>query len=447
MEVALQSTALALAGPFEVARILQPLAWIGALLILSMAAAQAVGASGGDDEFQEVEEIETIDLIPEDQPSFGMRNVTARLASIFRGASHYYDVRVLSIETTPTGAYLDLFYVRSNFQKRFEQAESPVRVLLPPRAQTAGHDSLEIRAFAEGYRLRTVRLRADTSQTRAVIDLDPLPNTLESVSHQYFAGRTSLTFFTQEQLAFRVQEADDGISVILTETARSREASATLESARSPIVEEMLGEQLGEDLLVQLNYSRRAIENEVEVRSRESFDVARDLHAFTLELLLRNGRNGRNGRSDAVARAHAALSRLTAEDVDGCALEFDSGLRALLDRGALARALTPHGSFTDPYLRAAMRRLGEVSPRGVVSIDGGAVFDPSVPIELEAALSQAADAVGYLALLRGFVAEFEAEPYRSETLRSLVSPELEFERFENFVDVAVGQERACRASR
>jgi len=393
--------------------------------------------SGYDDEFAE---IETIDLIPADQPGFGMRNFVARVASIFRGASYYYEQRVLSIETTPTGAYLDLFYVRSNFQQRFEQAESPVRVLLPPRVQTGNRDSLEIRAFAEGYRLRTVTLRADTAQSRIVIDLDPLPNTLESLSHRYFAGRTSLTFLTKEELAVRVQEAANGISVILTETAQSREASATLDSARSPIVEEMFAEQLGEDLLVQLSYSQQAIESEVEVRSRESYDAARDLHAFTLDLVLRNG------RSEAVAKAHGALSRLTAEHVDGCAREFDGALREQLDRGALARALTPRGSFTDAYLRAAMRRLGEVSPGGVIAFDGGAEFDPSVPIELEAALSQAADATGYLALLRQFAAELEAEPYRMETLRSLVSPELDLESFEKFVDAAESVERDCRAS-
>ena len=36
----------------------------------------------------------------------------------------------------------------------------------------------------------------------------------------------------------------------------------------------------------------------------------------------------------------------------------------------LSRALTPRGAFTDPYLRAAMRRLGEVSPGGVITLGG-----------------------------------------------------------------------------
>ena len=408
---------------------------IGALVILSLLAAPSVAQ---DDEFSE---IETIDMSPDEPASFGARRIGVGLASLFRGSDYYYKEHSVWVETTPAGAVLDLFYLRSNFQRRFEQAESPVRVLLPPRAEASKQDSLTIRAFADGYRLRTVTLSSNTTQERVVIDLDPLPNTLELLSHRYFAGRTSLTFPTKEPLTFRLQEAADGMSVILTETAKSREAAAALSSARSPIVEEMSGQQLGEDLLVQITYGARAMEQEVEVRSRESYDAARELHGFTLDLLLRNG------RAEAVAKAHAALSRLGEPDVTGCTLEFDSELRSRLDPAALARALTPRGSFADPYLRAAMRRLGELSPTGVVSFAGGAKFDPAVPIELDAALSQAAGAVGYLALLRRFVVEFEPEEYRRETLRSLVAPELSLERFGEVVDAAVKSELACQASR
>jgi hypothetical protein len=385
-------------------------------------------------------EIETVDMTPDDRPSFTARSVGAGLGALFRGTTHYYKKHSVMVETTPARAFLDLFYVRSNFQKRFEQAESPVYVQLPKRSETTANDSLTIRAFADGYRQKSVTLPADTTQKRVVIDLEPLPNTLEALSHQYFAGRSSLTFLTKEQLTFRVQEADNGISVILTETAQTPDATATLESARSPIVEEIMGEQLGEDLLVQISYSDEAIENQVEVRSRESYDAARDLHVFTVDLL------PRNGRAEAVARARHALTRLSESDVSGCALEFEANLRSQLDPVALSRALTPSGSFTDPYLRAAMRRLGEVSPGGVVSFAGGVAFNPAVPIELEAALSQAADATGYLVLLRQFVGAFEEEEFRQETLRSLIAPELDLARFEQSVQAADQRERACLAS-
>lgn len=409
-------------------------AWLGAPLALALLASPSFAQS------EDYDEIETIDLSPEDPPTFAMRQITAALASVFRGTSYYYESRVLALETTPPGAFVDLFYVRSNFQKRFEQAETPVRVLLPPRAETRAQDTLTIRAFAEGYRLRTVILPADTTQERVVIDLEPLPNTLASLSHRYFAGRTSLTFLTKEPLTFRLQEAPDGISVILTETAGSPTAGAAIASARSPIVEEMMSEQLGEDLLVKLSYSEKAILGGVDVRSRDSYDASRDLHAFTVDLL------PQNGRARAVEQAHAALSRLRERDVTGCAREFDASLRKLLDPGALARALTPHGAFTDAYLRAAMRRLGEVSPDGVVPFATGLTFDPAILIELEAALSRAADATGYLALLRQFVAELEPEEFRREALRSLIAPELSLERFDSAVDAAEQSEIACLAS-
>ena len=62
------------------------------------------------------------------------RNLFLPLTSPFVGGPGYwYDERELRIDTTPSGAIVDLFYIRSNFQKRYEQAETPVTVILPSR--------------------------------------------------------------------------------------------------------------------------------------------------------------------------------------------------------------------------------------------------------------------------------------------------------------------------
>ena len=98
-------------------------------------------------------------------------------------------------------------------------------------------------------------------------------------------------------------------------------------------------------------------------------------------------------------------------------------LRAQLDRADLARALAVK-SFTQPYLRAAMKRLGEISPGGTVVLTDGTTYRTAIPIELEAAQSQASDVRGFLAMLDSFVAELEPEPYRRETLRGLIAPEV-----------------------
>ena len=94
-----------------------------------------------------------------------------------------------------------------------------------------------------------------------------------------------------------------------------------------------------------------------------------------------------------------------------------------------------------------MRRLGKVSSGSVVVFADGSRYDPQVMIELEAALIQAADAKGFLALLRRFVDGMEAGRYREETMRSLVAPELDAEAFAKVLEIAQASEQACIASR
>ena len=94
-----------------------------------------------------------------------------------------------------------------------------------------------------------------------------------------------------------------------------------------------------------------------------------------------------------------------------------------------------------------MRRLGEISPDdGIVQFGAGTAYRPTVPIELEAALSQAAEARGFLALLRQFVLELEAPEHRRETLRSLIAPELDPMSFGVIMDKAEQAERNCQSA-
>ena len=41
------------------------------------------------------------------------------------GWKYWYEDRMIEVETVPADAALSLYYLRSNFQKRFERAESP----------------------------------------------------------------------------------------------------------------------------------------------------------------------------------------------------------------------------------------------------------------------------------------------------------------------------------
>ncbi len=421
-----------------------PLCWRAlaatcAVLSVLFIGCQAQGPAESTDAAEGEEEpfVEIIDLRPDDLASFGMKNVSAPVASIFRGFGHYYKDREIHIDTTPSGGMVDLFYVRSNFQKRFEQAETPVTVIVPARVDAGERDSVTIRAFAEGYRQKTRTVKVASSVDEVVIDLEPLPNTLDGLSHRYFAGRSTVGFLTGESLSFRVQEASDGFSVILTETAMAPEARAALDDMRSPLVAEVFGQQLGEDLLVKVSLTPAAM-GKTEVRSRQQYNAARDLHEFILELVPNDG-----GRS--VKSALGALAKVNRTDVTGCALSFDSSMREQLDPGSLNRALSPQGDFTDRYVRAAMRRLGEVTPGGSVAFADGSHYRPAVPIELEVSLNQAAGAQGFLSLLRSFVFDLEAEEYRDETYRSLIAPELDTSSFDVILERAKGAETACLA--
>ena len=82
-------------------------------------------------------EVATIDLVPKDAPKWSPNNLFAPITGFFYGGPGYwYDRRVVEIETTPPGAVLDLFYVRRNFQKRYEQSDAPTRVILCAGAGT-----------------------------------------------------------------------------------------------------------------------------------------------------------------------------------------------------------------------------------------------------------------------------------------------------------------------
>jgi hypothetical protein len=330
---------------------------------------------------------------------------------------------------------LDLFYVRASFQKRYEQAESPATVVLPSRVEAGKRDTVTIRALLDGYRQEEVRVRVRSRQKKVVIELSPLPNSLLAVTHTYLAGRASLGFLTTEALTFRMQQRGDGFSLVLTETGMGSEAEATITGVSSPLVKSLRAQQLGEDLVIRIARAGDGID----VRSRQGFDPVRGVHTFALDLV------PADGGAEAVARAKAALARIRSEDVSGCALAYEGALREQLEAAALSRALAPDGSFTDPYLREAMKRLGQLSPGGAVTLTDGSKFRTSAPIELMAAASQSAEAVGYLAMLRKFVAELEPPGSQRQTLRGLVAPELGVERFDAITDIADARERSCLA--
>ncbi|MAE93978.1 MAG: hypothetical protein CL910_04905 [Deltaproteobacteria bacterium] len=374
---------------------------------------------------------EVVQLAPADRADWSPGNLFG-----FLRPGHNYGERFIRVRTVPEGALVDLFYIRSNFQKRYEQAESPVKVLLPQRIQAGPRDAVTIRAFHEGYRQKEVSIRVASSQDEVLLELEALPNLLVAASHVYLAGRSSMSFLTKEALQVRVQNRSDGFSVILAETAKGEEAGETLDQVSSPLVGRVEALQLGEDLLVQVE--TRVGSDEFDLRSRQAQDELRDLFVYSVEMI------PSDGGVEAVRQARAALAAIQASEVAGCAARFDATLRGNLDPAQLSRALAPKGSFTDPYLRAAMKRLGAVSPGGRIEMADGSKLLGSSSIELAAAMSQPGEAKGYLALLRAFVGRVESADHRSDTLRGIIAPELSAAKFGEALKAAEDVERVCQ---
>jgi hypothetical protein len=381
---------------------------------------------------------ETIQLIPESSASWGLRNVFAPFSVIFVGPSYWYGERTIKVDTTPPGAQLDLFYVRANFQKRYEQAQAPVTIALPTRIEAGPRDAVTVRAYLEGYRVQETTVRVSSRQDTVQLDLSPLPNTLKAVASEYFGGRGSLSLLTTQLAEVRLQNREGGFTLVLDQTANTPELANALASVRNPYISSVSAQQLGEDLLVRVDTTPLAQSEKVELRSRQGQDATRGLHEFAIDLV------PSQSAENTVTRAQAAIARLDRRDITGCAAVFDDAFRHALDREALTRALVPHGAYTDPYLRAVMKRLGEISPEGAVTLEDGTRLNPAAPIELAAAMSQASEVKGYLALLRAFSRELEGPDRASETLRGLVAPELEPSSFAKALAGAEAQEKSCR---
>jgi len=381
---------------------------------------------------------EVVELIPEDSADLSPTNLFAPFASLVVGPGYWYKAREIRVETVPEDATLDLFYIRASFQKAYEQAESPVTVRLPSRVEAGRRDLLTIRALADGYQQKEVRVPVRSRQTEVTIELEPVANSLEAISHRYLAGRGTLSFLTKETLTFRMQEDADGFAVVLNGTGLGVGADETIVGVESPLVESLRPQQLGEDLVVRVALADAARNDAVEVRSRQSFDPVRNVHEFSLDLV------PADRGVESVNRAKAALARIRSSAVTGCSLAFDRSLRDQLDFAELSRALAADGSFTDPYLREAMKRLGQLSEGGTITMTDGTKFLASAPIELVAAGSRGAEAVGYLAILRSFVGELESPDDRRQALRGLIAPELPPARFDAAMNEAESAEQRCR---
>ncbi|MBW2713774.1 MAG: hypothetical protein JRC77_08490, partial [Deltaproteobacteria bacterium] len=225
-------------------------------------------------------EVERIEFSPGGKAYWGGRNIIAPISSIFVGRDYWYAEREIRIETIPSGGAIDLYYVRSGFQKMYEHVDSPVVLALPRRIDLPPRDTISVRAFLEGYHTQEISFHLSDSLDDIVFELIPLSNTLQSVSHTILGPRGGLSFLTKEKPTVRIQERDNGFSIIFVETAAGKEMKESLKGIKSSLVDEVTVQQLGVDLLVSVVMSKQH-----ELRSRLVPDVARDAYRFVLDFL------------------------------------------------------------------------------------------------------------------------------------------------------------------
>jgi hypothetical protein len=350
----------------------------------------------------------------------------------------YFPRRSIRIETDPPGALLDLAYLRHGARLMFEQVRAPLEVELPNRFVAHRTDALSIHAFVPGYQPARVTAPLHGDTTELQIQLERISNSVEIVGYRYLAGRGALVLLTRSELEVRVANTGEGFYVVLTDTALDEVAGVVLDSLRSPQIESATAIQLGRDLLLQLRLGETAREDPPALRIFAGFETARQLHRTVLEFSRPEARTTR--------RALDGLARIRTDAVSACALRFDAALREGLEPTQLARALTPSADFIDPVLRAAMRRLAELSAEGQLRLADGTRLHPDLPLEFEAALGQAHQVEGFLALLRAFAIQMAGAEAQSQLLRGLVAPELDQGGFEERTAEAERAERECRAN-
>jgi hypothetical protein len=350
-----------------------------------------------------------VDLAPTERAAWTPKNVLVGVSGVFGGWGYWYDAREIHVETSPAEADLGLYYLRQNFQKRFERSHAPAVVKLPPRADMTKKDSVRFHATANGYLAQTVSFDARDVPDRVTITLKALPNSLVFLGQTSFGGRTTLTLRTTEQPEMRVSKSArfDGFQIALSKTALKLEGKPGGTGAN---LKSLDATQLGEDAIVRVETTGP----EVEVRSKQSFDPVRSQHVTVFDLV----RAGARAPSDAEIRARVEQAPFAPSAA--CDERYADALRSSLGEAALADAFRPSGDLSDLYLREAMLRLGRFES-GTVRTTQGESLRTGSSLELALALQSAAHVKGFLALL-GAIARTEPDP--EDALRGLIAPEL-----------------------
>jgi hypothetical protein len=348
--------------------------------------------------------------------------------SVLGGWNYWYGDRYVTIETVPAEADLGLYYIRANFQKRFERGGAPARVRLPKRVDTTTRDHFSVRVSANGFSTTEKTYNVRKAPPKVLIKLEPLPNSLVAFVSTYIAGRTTFSFYTSEEPQFRISKSrgSSGFMLSLTKTADKLEEPPQVTEG---LVRSVEVSQLGEDILIRVETR----EDELEIRTKQAYDPIREEHVFVLESM---PKDLRPPTSDQLRRS---LERAAFALDDPCDASFEAVLREALEPLRTASASRPSAGLAGLYRRELMLRLGRLD-RGTVHTVAGEALRTGNPLELELALQNSLAVRGYIGLLGAF-ARTQDEP--ESVLRTLLAPQMPPEAFREAYGVAESAWEDC----
>ncbi len=370
-----------------------------------------------------------LDFRPEEPAEWTLRNVAAWFTLPFGAWNHWYAEKVVLVDTVPSGAELALFYVRANFQKLSERAQSPVRVRLPSRIDSTPRDLLSVRAVAPGHASTLESFRVHEVGEQVLIRIKPLANVLVELGHVHLAGRTTLWLRTREPPDVRVTRPGEGsyFTLALHDTASELAEPPEVET---PLVSGVQLRQIGEDVIIQVSTRDPG----AEVRSKTEPDPVKREHVLVLDVL------PAGARAPSPAEIRGEVDAAPFDPADPCALAFERSLARDIAPEEMVRAHRSRGTLVELYQQESMQRLGRLSG-GAVHDRAGQVFRTGHPLELALALESAGEIEGYLALL-GAVARGTEEP--AGFLRAMLAPDRSIRRFEPLYAEAEAARSACR---
>jgi hypothetical protein len=373
---------------------------------------------------------ERVALSPEHAPPWRASRVLASLRDDAR------EPRELHIETSPSGAQLELAYLREGVQLAHGRGSAPLVATLPSRALTGAGDRILVRAELAGYAPRELALDARGLAGSTSIELAPLPSKLLAASLLELHEHSRLELTSDRALDARLTQTESGWRLVLADVAASGDFPARLELLRGEAFGRVRVRVVGSDWIIEL--TRRPGEQRAPRLTRRQESVRSASH-LSLEWLPEGGEGA------ALARARAALARLDSGDLGACGAAFEDAIAASIGPEVLARSLAPSAAFPDAYVALALDALAAASPTAELALRDGTQLRPDSPLARASLAARAAEVRNLLVAVRA-LAESLAPP--GDALRALhawLAPERTPEDFGADYARAAAAEARCRA--